>query len=46
MNRQHDYGGNFTMNQGNITDIYFHNHEHINHDHEIKLDGIDMNDFK
>jgi hypothetical protein len=33
------------MNQNNhMTDIYFHNHDH--QDNEIKMDGIDMNDFK
>lgn len=44
MNRPNEYGGNYSMNQ-NITD-YFHNHDHENHDNEIKMDGIDMNDFK
>jgi len=35
------------MNQHNhITDIYFHNHDHNDNDNEIKMDGIDMNDFK
>ena len=42
LNRGNEYAGN-TVNHANITDLYFHNND--NND-EIKLDAIDMSDFK
>ncbi len=31
-NRPSDYGGNFGMNQANVTDIYFNNPDNENQD--------------
>lgn len=50
-NRNHnnnEYGNNFGMNHhgNNIADLYFHMNNNDNNDNEIKMDGIDMNDFK
>lgn len=44
LNRGNDFGNGYNMNNANITDLYFHGHD--NHENEIKMDGIDMNDFK
>lgn len=47
MNRNgNEYGNNFNMNNANISDLYFHMNQNDNNDNEIKMDGIDMNDFK
>ena len=50
-NRSHnnnEYGNNFGMSHhgNNIADLYFHMNNNDNNDNEIKMDGIDMNDFK
>ena len=34
------------MNQANVTDIYFHNADNDNADNEIKIDGMDMNNYE
>ena len=46
MNRQNEYGGSFAINQRNIADMYFDNQDNDHHENEIKMEGIDMNDFK
>ena len=45
-NRPNDFGGNFGMNQRNVTDIYFHNADNDNQDNEIKIDGMDINNYE
>ena len=42
MNRGNEYVVN-TVNHANITDLYFHTNDHND---EIKIDAIDMSDFK
>ena len=46
-NNNNEYGNNFGMSHhgNNIADLYFHMNNNDN-DNEIKMDGIDMNDFK
>lgn len=44
-NRPNDFGGNFGINQANMTDIYFHNPDNDNPDNEIKIDGMDINNY-
>ena len=46
MNRQNEYGGSFAINQRNITDMYFDNQDNDHQENEIKMEGIDMNDFE
>lgn len=35
----------FPANQNNMSDLYFHNSNNQN-ENNIKIEGIDMNDFK
>lgn len=49
-NKNNHYGNNnsmMLMGGGNIGDLYFHmNMNNNDNDNQIKMDGIDMNDFK